>query len=255
MWFRPSYLMLLHWLENGINSIGWEVDIHFAGAGHGRSMIVLEPADAGPHFSRNDFLIVVRATGPLRPPSTVWLLGVTPGSSTWSLFLQLCYWFCGFNTLTARYKGSSSLCKWALTIRWCLHIPGRHHRSWLRFRGARWAGFTSLYICFDSLLRDDSGDGVWGPPSRLLAPHLIISSSIHTCSLPTAICQKIMITTQSHTDWRRKNQLNHDPTAELKSSGAFLTLIYMLEIFSPHLYRGQRRNTSFIYFLEMILTW
>ena len=53
--------------------------------------VVLEAAEAVPCFSRNDFLIVVRATGPLRAPSTVWILDITPGCSAWSVFLQFCH--------------------------------------------------------------------------------------------------------------------------------------------------------------------
>lgn len=65
--------------------------IHFAGATLGKSVIALEAAYNDAHFCRNDPLIVVGAEGCLRPPVYSVAMGVIPGSSMWSQFLQFCH--------------------------------------------------------------------------------------------------------------------------------------------------------------------
>lgn len=110
------------------------------------------------HFSRNDFLIVVGAESRLRAQIYSLALGVIPGSSAWSQFLQLCHWNCQVSIRTARCRGNS-FHEGALTITSRLHTPGG---ITVKFRGETCVDFTSPYICFTSLLPFRSGNRAWG---------------------------------------------------------------------------------------------
>ena len=111
---------------------------------------------------------------------------------------------------------------------------------------------NSLSIGFASLLCDGRGDRVKGSH---LGSGLSFNNVEFKQHLLTSFCYlpgRIMIILQSHLDGvlRRKNQLTHDSTTELISSGVCLTLIYMIEPL-PIYIGGQMKEYVFYFFPEM----